>query len=47
MKVERKSDTLFVAYLPYNAQVNPYIKLKAKVGEIIDIQTDILIGYPK
>lgn len=33
VKVERKSDTLFVAYLPYNAQVNPYIKLKAKVGE--------------
>lgn len=44
VKVERKSDTLFVAYLPYNAQVNPYIKLKAKVGEIIDIRTDNYCG---
>lgn len=40
VKVERKSDTLFVAYLPYNAQVNPYIKLKSKAGRVIDIRTD-------
>ena len=40
VKVERKSDTLLVAYLPYNAQVNPYIKLKAKAGRLIDIRTD-------
>lgn len=44
VKVERKSDTLLVAHLPYNAQVNPYIKLKAKAGGVVDIRTDNYLG---
>ena len=44
VKVEKKADSLFVAYLPYNAQVTPFIKLKAEAGKMIDIRTDDYCG---
>lgn len=37
--IERKGDTLF-AYLPYNAQITPYLKIKSKPNITIDIRTD-------
>lgn len=40
VRVERIADTLLVAYLPYNAQINPYIRVKSSAGRIIDIRTD-------
>ena len=38
-KTERKGDTLY-AYLPYNAQITPYLKIKSKPNVSIDIRTD-------
>jgi hypothetical protein len=32
------------AKLPYNAQVTPYLKINAKAGEVIKIQTDNYLG---
>lgn len=40
VRVEKIADTLLVAYLPYNAQINPYIRVKSSAGRIIDIRTD-------
>ena len=40
ISIERKADTLLVANLSYNAQINPYIKLRVRSGDIIDIRTD-------
>ena len=42
--VEMIGDTLLCAYLPYNAQVTPYIKLKSNGGQKIDIRTDNYMG---
>ena len=39
-RTEAKGDTALVAYLPYNAQVTPYIKVKAAAGQRIRILTD-------
>ncbi len=38
-RTERQGNRI-LAYLPYNAQVTPYIKLKAAAGHRIDIRTD-------
>ena len=38
-RIEKDGDKI-IAYLPYNAQVTPYMKIKSKEGEIIDIRTD-------
>ncbi len=38
-KIERKGDTL-IAYLPYNAQITPYLKINAQKDIKIDIRTD-------
>ena len=38
-KIERRNDTV-IAYLPYNAQITPYLKVRAPKGEKIDIRTD-------
>jgi alpha-L-rhamnosidase len=38
-KTERNGDTL-KAYLPYNAQITPYLRLYCKAGETVKIQTD-------
>lgn len=35
-----RQDNRILAYLPYNAQVTPYIKLKSAAGHRIDIRTD-------
>lgn len=35
-----QSGNQIVAYLPYNAQITPYIKLQSRAGEKIDIRTD-------
>lgn len=40
VRTEWKNDTLLMAHLPYNAQITPYIKLRAKSGKVIDIRTD-------
>lgn len=34
----------WVCELPYNAQVTPYLKIKARGGEVIDIRTDQYYG---
>ena len=39
-RVENHGDTLLHAYLPYNAQVTPYIRMKAQRGARIRILTD-------
>ena len=39
-KTEMQGDTLLRAYLPYNAQITPYIHLKAPAGKCIRIRTD-------
>lgn len=39
-KVEMKGDTALHAYLPYNAQITPYMKIKASAGKRIRILTD-------
>lgn len=38
-RTERQGNQI-LAYLPYNAQVTPYLKVKAAVGRKIDIRTD-------
>ena len=38
-KVERSGDSVF-AFIPYNAQVTPYMKIKSKAGNRITIKTD-------
>lgn len=40
IKTEIIDDSLLLAYLPYNAQITPYIKLKSNEGKEIDIRTD-------
>ena len=35
-----RQDNRILAYLPYNAQVTPYIKLKSAVGHRVDVRTD-------
>lgn len=43
-KLEYRGDTL-IAYLPYNAQITPYLKVKTKdAGKKIDIRTDNYYG---
>lgn len=39
VKVEMHEDKV-LAYLPYNSQITPYIKLRSKAGYKIDIRTD-------
>lgn len=39
-RTEMQGDTLLRAYLPYNAQVTPYLRLKAPAGKCIRIRTD-------
>ena len=39
-KTEMQGDTLLRAYLPYNAQITPYIRLIAPAGKCIRIRTD-------
>ena len=39
-RVESIGDTVLHAYLPYNAQITPYMKLKAPAGKKIRILTD-------
>lgn len=39
-KTEMQDDTLLRAYLPCNAQITPYIRLKAPAGKCIRIRTD-------
>lgn len=43
-RTEMKGDTALVAYLPYNAQVTPYVKVKAAGGKRIRILTDNYYG---
>ena len=38
-RVEQK-DSVWIAYLPYNAQVTPYLRVKSPRGKEIDIRTD-------
>lgn len=38
-RIERCGDTI-KAYLPYNAQITPYIRLRAEKGRVIRIETD-------
>lgn len=38
--VKKEKDGTIVATLPYNAQVTPYIKVKAPAGKVITIKTD-------
>lgn len=35
-----QNDTAILAYMPYNAQIMPYIRLRAEAGECIRIYTD-------
>ncbi|MDY0104069.1 MAG: alpha-L-rhamnosidase C-terminal domain-containing protein [Lentimicrobium sp.] len=42
-RIEKRKDTIF-AYLPYNAQITPYLKVKAPQGQVIDIRTDNYMG---
>lgn len=39
-RTEMQGDTLLRTYLPYNAQVTPYLRLKAPAGKCIRIRTD-------
>lgn len=39
-KVEMKGDSILNAYLPYNAQITPYLKVKSPSGKKIKILTD-------
>lgn len=39
-KVEMKGDSILNAYLPYNAQITPYLKVKSPAGKKIKILTD-------
>lgn len=39
-RTEMQGDTLLKAWLPYNAQVMPYIRLKSKAGRTVRILTD-------
>lgn len=39
-KVEMKGDSILNAYLPYNAQITPYMKIKSSAGKKIKILTD-------
>lgn len=43
-RTELKGDSLLVAYLPYNAQVTPYIKVRAPGGKRIRMLTDNYYG---
>lgn len=40
VRVEKKSDTVWWAHLPYNAQITPFIRVKAPAGKKIRILTD-------
>ena len=42
-RIEKRSDTI-IAYLPYNAQVTPYLKIKSAPNKRIDIRTDNYMG---
>lgn len=37
---EMQGDTILKAWLPYNAQITPYIRLNARAGQIVRMQTD-------
>ena len=39
-RVEQKADTMLCAHLPYNAQVTPFLRVKAESGKRIRILTD-------
>ena len=39
-RIEARGDTMLVAYLPYNAQVTPFVRLKAGRGQRVRILTD-------
>lgn len=39
-RTERINDTILHAYLPYNAQITPYIRLRADKGRKVRIRTD-------
>ena len=39
-RVEQKADTMLYAHLPYNAQVTPFLRVKAESGKRIRILTD-------
>lgn len=39
-RTEMQGDTILKAWLPYNAQVTPYIRLKAAAGSTVRIKTD-------
>lgn len=41
--LKRENDQI-MAYLPYNAQITPYLKVKSKAGRKIDIRTDNYMG---
>ena len=43
-QTEMQGDSLLLAYLPYNAQITPYIRLKAPAGKCIRIRTDNYLG---
>lgn len=43
-KITWQGDSLLMAHMPYNAQISPYIKLKAPAGKRIRIQTDNYLG---
>lgn len=40
VRTEIKGDSVLVAHLPYNAQITPYIRLKADAGKVINMRTD-------
>lgn len=43
-RTERINDTILHAYLPYNAQITPYIRLRADKGRKVRIRTDNYTG---
>lgn len=43
VRTETSGDTL-KAYLPYNAQVTPYLRIRCRAGETVGIQTDDYMG---
>ncbi len=47
-QAEKNGQRLFIGKLPYNAQVTPYLKVKAPAGKSIEIKTDdyIISGVP-
>lgn len=42
--VKKINDTIYHAYLPYNAQITPFMKLVSEKGKKIHIQTDNYMG---